>query len=240
MISALIIYTQFFSRIAIPKAVDISYVRKGVPYLTLFGCLIGLIDALFYQVIQLFFPGIVAWVLTLLFDVLVTGGFHLDGLADTADGLFSARSKERMLEIMKDSRIGSNGVLALILYYALLIIVFPYLPDNKWLVVMSLSMIGKAGLSLQLYHMIYARKNGGSGNFFSGTPTKSIILAQFLPIILSFLMFNWSGLIAYSFVVCFAVVYRRFVYKKIGGHTGDTLGAFVEVSQVIYVLGLVI
>lgn len=240
MISALIIYTQFFSRIVIPRAVDISYVRKGVPYLTLFGCLIGLIDAIFYQLVQLVFPGIVAWILTLLFDVLLTGGFHLDGLADTADGLFSSRSKERMLEIMKDSRIGSNGVLALILYYALLIVVFPYLPENKWLVVMSLSMIGKVGLSLQLYRMTYARENGGSGNFFTGTKTSSIVLAQLLPIILSFSMFGWKGLLAYILVVGFAIVYRWFVYKKIGGHTGDTLGAFVEVSQIIYILGLII
>lgn len=240
MISALIIYTQFFSRIVIQKTVDISYIKKGVPYLTLFGCLIGLMEAAFYQFVQLIFPGIVAWILTLLFDVLLTGGFHLDGLADTADSLFSSRSKKRMLEIMKDSRIGSNGVLALILYYALLVVIFPYLPKEKWLVVISLSMIGKVGLTLQLYQMTYARENSGSGNFFIGTKTKNILKAQLLPIVLAFLMFEWKGLVAYAFVVIFAIVYRRFVYKKIGGHTGDTLGAFVEVSQIIYVLGLII
>lgn len=240
MIPSLIIYTQFFSRIVIRKQVDISYVRKGVPYLPLFGCLMGLIDATFYQLIQFVFPDRIAWVLTLCFDVLLTGGFHLDGLADTADGLFSSRTKDRMLQIMKDSRIGSNGVLALIFYYALLIILFPYLQDRKWLVVLSLSMIGKVGLSLQLFRMTYARENGGSGNFFIGTKTQDILLAQILPIILSFIMFEWKGIIAYSFVIIFSIVYRWFVYGKIGGHTGDTLGAFVEVSQIIYLLGLII
>ena len=150
MIKALIIYTQFFSRIVIPKAVDISYLRLGLPFLTLFGLLLGLISGGFYFLTRLVLPGMVAWVLTLAFDVLLTGGFHLDALADTADGLFSSRKKERMLEIMKDSRIGSNGVLALILYYALMLVLYPYLPEPRWFIVASLTMIGKAGLSLQL------------------------------------------------------------------------------------------
>lgn len=158
MISALIIYTQFFSRIVIPKAVDLSYVRKGVPILTLFGFLLGLISSLFFVLTSLVLPDTIAWILTLFFDVLLTGGFHLDGLADTADGLFSSRSKERMLEIMKDSRIGSNGVLALIFYYGLMIAMGPYLPQPKWLIVASLSMIGKVGLTIQLYKMRYARR----------------------------------------------------------------------------------
>ena len=217
MIKALIIYTQFFSRIVIPMAVDISYLRRGLPFLTLFGLLLGLISGGFYFLMSLVLPGMVAWVLTLAFDVLLTGGFHLDALADTADGLFSSRKKERMLEIMKDSRIGSNGVLALIL-----------------------SMIGKAGLSLQLYRMTYAREGGGSGNFFSGSKTSHILLAQLLPLLLSLLVFSWRGLLAYSLVFLGAIGYRRFVYNKIDGHTGDTLGAYVEIAQLLYLLGLVV
>ena len=68
MISALIIYTQFFSRIVIPKAVDLSYVRKGVPILTLFGLLLGLISSLFFVLTSLVLPDTIAWILTLFFD----------------------------------------------------------------------------------------------------------------------------------------------------------------------------
>ena len=220
-------------------AVDISYLRRGLPFLTLFGLLLGLISGGFYFLMSLVLPGMVAWVLTLAFDVLLTGGFHLDALADTADGLFSSRKKERMLEIMKDSRIGSNGVLALILYYALMLVLYPYLPEPRWFIVASLSMIGKAGLSLQLYRMTYARE-GGSGNFFSGSKTSHILLAQLLPLLLSLLVFNWRGLLAYGLVFLGAIGYRRFVYNKIDGHTGDTLGAYVEIAQLLYLLGLVV
>lgn len=238
MISALIIYTQFFSRIAIPKPIDIAYLKKGVPYLTLFGALLGCLFALCYVFLTLVLPGQIAWFLTLFCEVLLTGGLHLDGLADTADGLFSSRKKERMLEIMKDSRVGSNGVLALILYYGLMVMLYPYLPHPQWLIVIYLSMIGKTGLSLQLYQMTYARSSGGSGDFFTGTKTSHILLAQCLPILLSYLGFQWKGVLAYSLVFLGAIAYKLFVYQKIDGHTGDTLGAFVEISHILYLLGL--
>ena len=240
MISALIIYTQFFSRIVIPKAVDLSYVRKGVPILTLFGLSLGLISSLFFVLTSLVLPDTIAWILTLFFDVLLTGGFHLDGLADTADGLFSSRSKERMLEIMKDSRIGSNGVLALIFYYGLMIPMGPYLPQPKWLIVASLSMIGKVGLTIQLYKMRYARESGGSGNFFSGTKTSSILLAQIVPLAVLMAGFWLKGLLAYSLVILGTLAFRWFVYQKIDGETGDTLGASVEVAQILFLIGMII
>ena len=185
-------------------------------------------------------PENIAWILTLFFDVLLTGGFHLDGLADTADGLFSSRSKDRMLEIMKDSRIGSNGVLALIFYYGLMIAMGPYLPQPKWLIVASLSMIGKVGLTIQLYKMRYARESGGSGNFFSGTKTSSILLAQLVPLAVLVGGFWLKGLLAYSLVIIGSLAFRWFVYQKIDGETGDTLGASVEVAQILFLLGMII
>lgn len=240
MISALIIYTQFFSRIAIPKSVDIEHIRKGIPYITLFGLLLGMLTAGFYQLVQLVLPGHIAWILSFLFDVLLTGGFHLDGLADTADGLFSSRKKERMLEIMKDSRVGSNGVLALILYYGLMFSAYSYLPEAKWFIVASLSMIGKAGLALQVYQMRYARGGGGSGQFFLGTTSLQIGLAQILPAVSLLAFFSYKGALAYFLVFIGNLAYRRFVYQKIDGHTGDTLGAAVEVSQILLILGLLL
>lgn len=240
MIAALIIYTQFFTRIPLAKSVDLSHLKKGIAYLPFFGLLIGLIEAIVYQLLACFFPSSLAWMLTLFFDVLLTGGFHLDALADMADGLFSSRSKERSLEIMKDSRIGSNGVLALIFYYGLLLLIFPHLPKPSWQVVVGLGMIGKVGLTLQTYDLVYAKASGGSGQLFQGCRSRDIALGQCLPIILLYLAFAWRALLAYALVVFGAVCYRHFVYGKIDGHTGDTLGAFVEIAQLLYLLGLVL
>lgn len=240
MISALIIYTQFFSRIPIPRTVDLIHIRKGIAYLTLFGLLLGLMTAGFYQLLQLVLPGLVAWILSFFFDVLLTGGFHLDGLADTADGLFSSRNKASMMAIMKDSRVGSNGVLALVFYYSIMFSAFTYLPEPKWFIVASLSMIGKVGLSFQIYRMRYAGDSRGSGQFFSGASSGQIALAQILPLVSLYAIFANRGLFAYLLVCLGNLAYRHFVYKKIDGHTGDTLGAAVEVSQLLLILGLMI
>ena len=145
-----------------------------------------------------------------------------------------------MLEIMKDSRIGSNGVLALIFYYGLMIAMGPYLPQPKWLIVASLSMIGKVGLTIQLYKMRYARESGGSGNFFSGTKTSSILLAQIVPLAVLIAGFWLKGLFAYSLVILGTLAFRWFVYQKIDGETGDTLGASVEVAQILFLIGMII
>ena len=88
---------------------------KGILFYTLIGLLVGLIDYICYGAMVFFFKmPLIGAVFAVLSETIVTGGFHLDGLADTCDGFFSARKKEKMLEIMKDSRVGTNGALALL------------------------------------------------------------------------------------------------------------------------------
>lgn len=243
MINSLIIYTQIFSRIRINKSVDTKYLYTGIAYLPLFGFLIGLLESVFYYVLTLFLPIQISFVLTTFFDILITGGYHLDALADMADGLFSSRKKERMLEIMKDSRVGSNGVLALIFYYAILFFAFGSLQLSlmkQIYFIVSLSLVGKAGLSLQTYEIEYARKDAPLSHFFKGAKTANILLGQVLPIIWLTACFQVQGIIAYCFILCGAYIYRIFVYHKIDGHTGDTLGAFVEISHLLFILGLLL
>lgn len=240
MIRSLILYTQLFSRIPLPIPVDLVYLRRGVPILPLYGLLFGLLEAAVFVVVDFFLPTNLAWFCILLLDVLLTGGFHLDGLADTADGLFSSRSPERMLEIMKDSRVGSNGVLALIFYYGFFLLVIPYLPEPHWQLIAFLSMIGKTGLCLQLFRIRYARDTSGTTSYFQGTKDLAIFLSQLYPCLILLLTYQLRGLIAFVFVLAGNLFYRRFVLKKIKGQTGDTLGASVEISHILFLLGLII
>ncbi|MBF0779536.1 MULTISPECIES: adenosylcobinamide-GDP ribazoletransferase [unclassified Granulicatella] len=243
MISSLIIFTQFFSRIPIHKEVDYHYLSKGIRWISLFGLLLGGISAGVFMLVRVFFPLPIAWVVALITDILLTSGFHLDALADMADGLFSSRTKEKMLEIMKDSRVGSNGVIALILYIVVYVMSIHYVALSDWqyiALVAVLSMIGKGALALQLVNMVYARSQSGLGHVFCGTKTQDIMYAQILPICVSGACFGWKGLLAYGLVCISALGYRKFVYSKIQGHTGDTLGAFVEIAHIVFMLGLMI
>lgn len=131
---------RLMSRIPVPEkwadGVEFRQLARGVPWFVPIGALIGGLAALVALVVSQtgggMYVGAVAYVLAL---VLLTGGFHLDGLADTCDGIFSARSRERMLEIMKDSRLGTFGGLALvfsILIKVSAVIGLAHLPASQW------------------------------------------------------------------------------------------------------------
>ncbi|HYH01828.1 MAG TPA: adenosylcobinamide-GDP ribazoletransferase, partial [Bacillota bacterium] len=101
-----LIMLQFFTRIPLPLevAVNPADFPRGVRYFPLVGLIIGFLDALVFWLLTLGLDKSIAVVGVVLFNSCLTGALHLDGLADTCDALFSARDRERMLEIMKDSR----------------------------------------------------------------------------------------------------------------------------------------
>ena len=111
-----ILALQLMTRLPINKEIQVTDARliRGVMYWPLVGVVTGVIDCIVFVLLSFFVPKSVAAVFAVLCQLCVTGGFHLDGLCDTADAIYSARTRERMLEIMKDSRIGTNGVIAAI------------------------------------------------------------------------------------------------------------------------------
>ncbi len=119
----LILLFSFMTRLPVPKMeFDSEELGKSMKFFPVVGLVIGLILYLFARGISFVtgssFPFLLS-VLVLLLEVAITGALHLDGLADTFDGMFSYRSKQKILEIMKDSRLGTNGALALIFYFLL-------------------------------------------------------------------------------------------------------------------------
>lgn len=244
MIKSLILYFQFFTRLPIPVPIEDAENRfkKGIIWFSVFGLVIGLIEAaflwIFYWLLQSF---LLAWIGVLLFDVMLTGAFHMDALADMCDGLFSSRKKERMLEIMKDSRVGSNGVLALTFYYILLIA--PISVDQTDLdisflmrLIVSLQIIGKSGIALLFWKMTYAGHTKGLGRLFLNVASWRIIFAELICFSMLYSLLGWQACLAYLVVIFIHFGYRRLVYKKIDGMNGDTLGAFHCIAQIVFLL----
>lgn len=243
MMASLVLYTQFFTRIPLPIAVKEPERRfkEGVLWFALFGLLMGMLEAGFFWLATLVLHQTVAWMAVLLFDVFLTGAFHMDALADTCDGLFSSRKPEQMLEIMKDSRVGTNGVLALIFYYGLLML--PMLlaahsyPLNFWLrVIITLQVVGNAGMTLSFWRMTYAGQTAGLGRLFLGVATWRIVGTQVIAVGVLYLLFGWKACLCYGGVILLQVGYRKLVYQKIGGMNGDTLGAYYCIAQIIFLL----
>ncbi|RIU96994.1 adenosylcobinamide-GDP ribazoletransferase, partial [Klebsiella pneumoniae] len=118
MITLLLLF-HFFTRIPLPFQINMAVINLKIPtaMLPFVGVIIGAWTWLIFTLVALVMPLPVAIIAGLLAEVIITGGFHVDALADTADGLFSSRKRERMLEIMKDSRVGANGVIAICFYF---------------------------------------------------------------------------------------------------------------------------
>ncbi|MBC2331655.1 adenosylcobinamide-GDP ribazoletransferase [Listeria welshimeri] len=240
----LILLIQFFTRIPIPIAINMDEVnlKKGSALLPVVGLIIGAWNWLVFTLVALVMPLPVAIIAGLFAEIIITGGFHVDALADTADGLFSSRKKERMLEIMKDSRVGANGVIAIcfyFLFYSALFLSVPSAYEIGWLFFV-LPIVAKGVTMLLFAKMTYAGSNEGLGSIFLEVPWWPIAISQLFVLFILGLVFSYIGLLAYAGVILFTIIYRTFVYKRIGGMNGDTLGAGGQMGQLVCLFCLVL
>ena len=239
---------QFMTRI--PINIDVGFdedFHKSITYFPLVGFILGILLFLVGIVsIKIFDPFVTSIIITLA-SVLLTGGLHIDGLGDTFDAIYSYRDKEKMLEIMKDSRLGTNSLLA-IMFVILLKIGFIYSIINQgfmWMVIF-MPIIGRLGMVRLTYKTVSPRAKG-MGNMFIGKSTvgmfiTAIIYTIVMVALISKLYFNSPTilllkiLISIIVVLIFNQIFKQHIYKKIDGVTGDILGCSVELGEVIYLL----
>ena len=208
-----------------------------VLYFPIVGLLIGLglwgVDALgsiiFNQELRCAFD--------LLFLALITGGLHLDGLADSADGILAHRGRERALEIMRDSRIGVMG--ALVVFFCLLIkyAALQGLEEtNHWIWLIAAPALSRTSLTIGLVFTNYARSEGGLGTgFFQKNRYNLFILAPFA-LVIPFFISPLTGVFALGgFFLALALLFS-FFNRTIGGMTGDTLGATAEIIEAVIIV----
>ena len=241
---SLILMLQFFTRLPLPFEIKASSedFARGFVWFTLVGLVIG-------GLLSVLFAGLSPWISTLLMsvvlvlaEVMLTGGLHLDGLSDTFDGLYSNRDKDRVLEIMKDSRIGANGALAmmswLLLKIALLheILSMPLEWQTHAVTVLLMPVAAKSALALSCYLGPYARKEGMGHLFIGKVKGLSLILVLGLAALV-FLLLSPVALIPLGLVLSLTFVYTWHVRRRIDGLTGDTLGAWHELSELVYLAG---
>ena len=235
---------QFMTRIPVPQSsqslTDEDY-RQSVMTFPVVGAVIGLISVFVFLICQLWWGNLIAAVCAVLTSAMINGGFHLDGLADTADGVFSSRNREKMLEIMRDSRIGSNGVLALLFVVLLKITVIYQLAEQNSQAVLGLLIAAPAlaralSVCVLMYKQSYARKSG-LAHFYIGQITGRLATITLLTGLLIVVVFTGFHGFAYALVTWgFALLFRLFIQAKLGGQTGDTLGAGVELFDLVFLL----
>ena len=187
-----------------------------------------------------YFPPLAAAALLTFFSEALTKGFHLDGLADTADAFLSGRSRERKLEIMHDSRIGTMGVGAIVCCLGLKFACFASLPFALMPAAGGLMMVsGRWGMVCHIAMSRYAREDGLGRICFERKPFFGVVSGLALTAAVGVLFFAPKALAVLGlFPVMFG--WSRLTRRVIGGATGDTIGCAEELSEVLTLLMLLL
>ena len=233
----------FYTRIPMPRWVnhDAEYLNKATKYFPLIGWIVGVVAALFFMGANYLFNSSIAIILSMTASVLLTGAFHEDGFADVCDGFGGGWTKEKILLIMKDSRVGAYGVIGLIFmlstkFYLLASFSATQLP---FVLIGAHALSRWAAATFILTHQ-YVRENEDSK---AKPVAKQFLVSHFLIAslfgILPLLLFKN----AYVFLLIAPVygmkIYLGWYFKKwIRGYTGDCLGATQQLCEIIFYLSL--
>ncbi|MDR3574536.1 MAG: adenosylcobinamide-GDP ribazoletransferase [Anaerolineaceae bacterium] len=212
---------------------------KASVWYPLIGVFIGGLVWLAKYGLQQIFTPLLAAVLSVVFWVFLSGGLHLDGLADCFDGMLNSSLPERRLEIMKDPRLGTFGGIGLIL--ALLIkvaAVYSLGPANDWIAILTAAALGRWMILLAGKQPL-ARPGGMGANFALGLTKASFAWAVILPLVLVILG-GWRGLLAAGLAHLAALGIFRLARSRLGGVTGDVYGLLVEVTELVVLLTFVV
>ncbi|CNH99824.1 adenosylcobinamide-GDP ribazoletransferase [Yersinia pekkanenii] len=237
---------QFMTRIPLPErwtqGLAMDHYQRGIIGFPLIGLIVGLISGLVFTLLAPWCGVPLAALGYVLALALITGAFHLDGLADTCDGVFSARQREQMLAIMRDSRLGTNGGLALILIVVAKVLVVSELAlrDMPMLTTLTVaSVVGRTVIVLLMYRQHYAREDNGLGNIYIGNVTgRQTIVTLVGGAILTLLLGKGAALLALVMTMVVVLLLATYLRRRLGGQTGDTLGAAVEIGELVFLLAL--
>jgi adenosylcobinamide-GDP ribazoletransferase len=234
---------RFFSRLPIPGPMESGDFRRSLRLAPLAGALLGLAGGLVFMAalgLGLRLPAAAAALLALGFGALVTGALHEDGLADIADGFGGGLTRERKLEIIKDSRNGAFGASALVLSFGLRASALAALaPSSGLLVLIAAGAISRCACLAPLVLLPPARIDG-AGRAAAGTGA-ALRLAFLIVLPFAFL----PALGAYGVSTCFAALVLAatavlglcaLARAQIGGQTGDVAGAAQQVAEIAVLL----
>lgn len=206
-----------------------------LPWFPVIGLVIGGLLFLFDLILGRLLPVQITSLFSVLFLAVITGGLHLDGLADTADGLFSHRSRGEALRIMKTSDIGVMGALALFFILGLKWLAIAHTSREGWSTLACFILppaYARTAMLFGTYFLPYARKEGGTGRDFvnrKGGISRFWGVAPLLalPLLVGLKAFFWLNAAFLLMTAAVLAFYRR----KVGGITGDMLGALGEVVE---------
>jgi adenosylcobinamide-GDP ribazoletransferase len=211
---------------------------RSAAWFPMVGLLIGAVLVGLQWILQKIFPPLVAAPLLVSAWAIITGGLHLDGVADCGDGLFHASTPERRLEIMKDPRLGSFGAISLMIFLLLkvfsIVSLQPFLDWRTFLPLFVAPVTGR-WLLLLAANQPHARPGGMGADFKAGFRSWMYLAAAVI-LILLIVIGGWKAAVA---VVLAHIVGSLIIFisrRRLGGITGDVYGLLVEIGELVVLL----
>ncbi|SFV17603.1 adenosylcobinamide-GDP ribazoletransferase [Pseudoduganella namucuonensis] len=236
---------QFFTRLPIPRWVgfDPAWLHHASRYFPLVGLVVAAIAAGVYAAAALVLPAPVAALLSTAAGIYATGAFHEDGFADMCDGFGGGMTRERVLEIMKDSRIGAYGAIGIICLLAVKCAALAMLPPATAVAALALAHpLSRLAATSLIWRMEYARAEGKAkpmAQEMSGAEFAIASATAALPAIALAVAgwLTWAAVAVSAAAALGAAVWLgRKCARRIGGYTGDCLGAVQQVAEALIYL----
>jgi len=237
-VKGLLVATRYLT--IVPVKAEVAHdeglaLGRAASWFPVVGLALGAVLALTDRLTDWLFPALLAALLTVTVWKLITGGLHLDGLADCMDGLV-ASDPEYRLQIMRDSRIGAFGAVGLILFLLLEIAALAELAAGlRWRVLLVVPAIGRA--TPALLSLCFPAVPGGQGAAFgAGVQQSAVLVGLAVAGVIAVAALGAGGLIALVVGCLVSLALGRFFTTRLGGITGDVLGAGIEVAELAALL----
>lgn len=234
----------FLTRIPIPKPwfqFDRSLLGRIHFYILLVGLIVGLINCIFYYFFIFFFSHTISVVLTLAAGIFITGGYHEDGFADVCDGLGGGDTVEKKLAIMKDSRLGTYGVLGLVILLLTKFATLNELPSVDILKIFTTAhLLSRWSMLPLILSLKYIGKTKETIEFFNGMSLVKLIWISLSAMTGLYLLVENYILPVLGLIIFGVVIEYAFFKKQINGINGDCLGAANQVNEVLVYMAFLI
>jgi adenosylcobinamide-GDP ribazoletransferase len=233
---------QFFTRLPIPAWVgfEAAWLQHASRYFPLVGVVVAAIAAGVYYAAALVLPAPVAAVLSTAASIYITGAFHEDGFADTCDGLGGGMTKERALEIMKDSRVGAYGAIGIVCMLAAKLSALALLPPRVAVAALCVAHpLSRLAATALIWKLDYVRGEGKAKPLAQQMTTSEFAIAALtctLPaayILATGAMTPAAMLAAICAALAAALWFGRLFVRRLGGYTGDCLGAVQQLAEAL-------
>ena len=250
----ILVATQFLTRLPVPQFSHYNpqWLHQSSRHFPAVGLLVGLLCASVFWLASILFTPLIAAVISTVFGIKLTGAFHEDGLADSCDGLGGGLTRERTLEIMKDSRLGTYGVLGLVSALLLKVSLLAAMPLSVAIVAL---IIGHTASRLFCISLLTLLPYGGEIEHAKAkpmaqqlTPLQGLYSSGWLILAIMFVALIFPntmqqiGLGKWSLALVLALVatdyMRRLLRRRLDGYTGDGLGATQQLSEIAIYVGL--